>query len=424
MIQNCKCAISIIIPTYNVESYIARCLDSCINQTLHNIEILVIDDCGSDDSIAIAQRYADKDSRIRIIHNEKNLGTFGSRIEGIKAAGGRYIAFLDADDYLKLETCEKMLQLFTDSTLANTHTLIDLKTVESTPDIIHFKSHYTVNKQTKPLAKLTHYTRYMLPTRFSKAPLHNEQIAYNFFLNSKQFPKFTIWDKCYKTALVKQTLPLIESFIPLKLTMAEDMLKFFVISAFAKSYVSVDSRLYMYCLNDGSITQNPQAKQKKINDMSYIIQALHSLSKELKSHNALMPTIAQVMSKNLAALIILESRLSGMHGGGGYSRISTQLYIAFCGYATILARFFALHANDRDSSSAYATCGIRAYPSTQDVKIYALYPLTILTLLHIVITILESLPYLYPHFCLHSKPRQNQTLNLFNLIILKAHQCL
>ncbi|WP_110581745.1 glycosyltransferase family 2 protein [Helicobacter cinaedi] len=316
MIQNCKCAISIIIPTYNVESYIARCLDSCINQTLHNIEILVIDDCGSDDSIAIAQRYADKDSRIRIIHNEKNLGTFGSRIEGIKAAGGRYIAFLDADDYLKLETCEKMLQLFTDSTLANTHTLIDLKTVESTPDIIHFKSHYTVNKQTKPLAKLTHYTRYMLPTRFSKAPLHNEQIAYNFFLNSKQFPKFTIWDKCYKTALVKQTLPLIESFIPLKLTMAEDMLKFFVISAFAKSYVSVDSRLYMYCLNDGSITQNPQAKQKKINDMSYIIQALHSLSKELKSHNALMPTIAQVMSKNLAALIILESRLSGMHGGG------------------------------------------------------------------------------------------------------------
>lgn len=300
--------ISIIIPTYNVESYIARCLDSCINQTLHDIEILVIDDCGSDDSIKIAQSYADKDSRIRIIHNEKNLGTFGSRIEGIKAAGGRYIAFLDADDYLKPETCEKMFQLFTNSTLAPTHTLIDLKTTESAPDIIHFKSHYTANKQTKMIAKLTHYTRYALPTRFSKAPLHNEQIAYNFFLNSKQFPKFTIWDKCYKTALVKKTLPFIENFIPLRLTMAEDMLKFFVISAFAKSYVSVDSRLYVYCLNDSSITQNPQAKQKKISDMCHIIQALHSLSKELKSHNALMSTIAQVMSKNLAALIILESR--------------------------------------------------------------------------------------------------------------------
>ena len=329
--------ISIIIPTYNVESYIARCLDSCINQTLHNIEILVIDDCGSDDSIKIAQRYADKDSRIRIIHNEKNLGTFGSRIEGIKAAEGRYIAFLDADDYLKPKTCEKMFQLFTNSTLAPTHTLIDLKTTESAPDIIHFKSHYTANKQAKLPAKLTHYTRYALPTRFSKAPLHNEQIASNFFLASKQFPKFTIWDKCYKTSLVKKTLPFIENFIPLRLTMAEDMLKFFVISAFAKSYVSVDSRLYVYCLNDSSITQNPQAKQKKINDMCHIISALCPLSHSLESINPLMPRIAQTISKNLAALIILESRLSRMHGGGGFARMSTQLYRALCGSATIVA---------------------------------------------------------------------------------------
>lgn len=334
--------ISIIIPTYNVESYIARCLDSCINQTLHDIEILVIDDCGSDDSIKIAQSYADKDSRIRIIHNEKNLGTFGSRIEGIKAAEGRYIAFLDADDYLKPETCEKMFQLFTNSTLAPTHTLIDLKTTESAPDIIHFKSHYTANKQTKMIAKLTHYTRYALPIRFSKAPLHNEQIASNFFLASKQFPKFTIWDKCYKTALVKKTLPYLESFTSQKLLMAEDMLKFFVISAFAKSYVSVDSRLYVYCLNDSSITQNPQAKQKKINDMCHIIQALHSLSKELKSHNALMPTIAQVMSKNLAALIILESRLSRMHGGGDI--VESQHNIASHSVATRQSLQDSLHS--------------------------------------------------------------------------------
>lgn len=417
--------ISIIIPTYNVESYIARCLDSCINQTLHDIEILVIDDCGSDDSIKIAQRYADKDSRVKIIHNKQNLGLFSARIAGEKEAQGAYILPLDADDYLMLDMCETIYKTITNSIscpLPDSH--ITPKTLESAPDIIHFKSHYTANKQTKMIAKLTHYTRYALPTRFSKAPLHNEQIAYNFFLDSKQFPKFTIWDKCYKTALVKKTLPFIENFIPLRLTMAEDMLKFFVISAFAKSYVSVDSRLYVYCLNDSSITQNPQAKQKKINDMSYIIQALHSLSKELKSHNALMPTIAQVMSKNLAALIILESRNSIMHGGGGYDRISMQYHIAIYGYATILARFFALYTSRRDSSSAYAPCRIWAYPSTQDAKIYALYPLTILALLHIVIAILESLPYLYPYAYLYPKPRQNQTLNLFNLIILKAHQCL
>ena len=313
------CTFSIIIPTYNAESYIARCLESCINQTFSDIEILVVDDCGSDDSIKIAQSYAKQDSRIKIIHNEKNLGTFGTRIEGIKAAEGAYVAFLDADDYLKPNTCEKMLQHITNSTLAPTHntqSLIDSNTLESAPDIIHFKSHYTANKQTKPLAKLTHYLRYILPTRFCKTPLHNEQIAYNFFLDSRQFPKFTLWDKCYKTSLVKKTLPYLESFTSQKLLMAEDMLKFFVISAFAKSYVSVDSRLYVYCLNDNSITQNPQAKLKKINDMCYIISALRPLSHSLESINPLMPRIAQTMSKDLAALIILESRHNLMNGGG------------------------------------------------------------------------------------------------------------
>ncbi len=98
--------ISIIIPTYNVESYIARCLDSCVNQTLHNIEILVIDDCGSDDSIKIAQSYADKDSRIRIIHNKQNLGLFNTRITGERVARGEYILPLDGDDYISPFTCK------------------------------------------------------------------------------------------------------------------------------------------------------------------------------------------------------------------------------------------------------------------------------------------------------------------------------
>ena len=98
--------ISIIIPTFNVESYIARCLESCINQTLHDIEILIIDDCGSDDSIAIARDYAKKDSRIKIIHNPRNLGLFRSRTAGEKQARGAYILSLDGDDYLDLSTCK------------------------------------------------------------------------------------------------------------------------------------------------------------------------------------------------------------------------------------------------------------------------------------------------------------------------------
>ncbi|WP_243832725.1 MULTISPECIES: glycosyltransferase family 2 protein [unclassified Campylobacter] len=74
--------ISIIIPTYNVEKYIARALESCINQTFKDIEIIVVDDCGNDKSIEIAKEYAKKDTRIKIVYNEENLGLLRARYEG------------------------------------------------------------------------------------------------------------------------------------------------------------------------------------------------------------------------------------------------------------------------------------------------------------------------------------------------------
>ena len=103
--------ISIILPTYNVEKYIARALNSCINQSFKDIEIIVVDDCGSDNSIAIAKEYALKDERIKIIHNEKNLGLLRARYEGAKASNSQYIMFLDPDDYLELKACEECVKI-------------------------------------------------------------------------------------------------------------------------------------------------------------------------------------------------------------------------------------------------------------------------------------------------------------------------
>ncbi|EDP7363455.1 glycosyltransferase family 2 protein, partial [Campylobacter jejuni] len=103
--------ISIILPTFNVEKYIAKALESCINQSFKDIEIIVVDDCGSDKSIDIAKEYAKKDERIKIIHNEENLGLLRARYEGVKAAGGGYIMFLDPDDYLELNACEECVRI-------------------------------------------------------------------------------------------------------------------------------------------------------------------------------------------------------------------------------------------------------------------------------------------------------------------------
>lgn len=305
---------SIIIPTYNVERYIARCLESCINQTFSDIEILIIDDCGSDDSIKIAQSFAQKDSRIRIIHNAQNLGTFNARLEGIKHALGEYLLFLDADDYLELNACEVAWDKATIP--AQKELAQNTKSGQNArADIVHFKAHYLGDKNASFVENCKHKLRYLLPTRFSRAPLQNEQIAYNFFLKSKQFPKFTLWDKCYKASLLKQSALYLEN-ITRPLTMAEDMLKFFVIASLAKSYVSVNRRLYFYALNSTSATQNTRNTHKKIADMCFIAQYLGDLSKgalakALSATPNFLESITTRMSYNLCALIVLELRNCG-----------------------------------------------------------------------------------------------------------------
>ena len=95
--------VSIIVPIYNVSKYIEQCLNSLINQTLHNIEIILVDDCGSDDSISKAEQFANKDKRIKIIHNQGNQGLSESRNHGLKYAKGEYVAFLDSDDFIDIE---------------------------------------------------------------------------------------------------------------------------------------------------------------------------------------------------------------------------------------------------------------------------------------------------------------------------------
>ena len=93
-------------PIYNLEAYIKECLDSLINQTLQDIEIICINDCSCDNSLDIVKEYAAKDSRIIIVNNAKNLGAGISRNIGIHMARGKYLAILDADDFFDLNMLE------------------------------------------------------------------------------------------------------------------------------------------------------------------------------------------------------------------------------------------------------------------------------------------------------------------------------
>ena len=101
--------ISILIPVYNVEKYISRCIDSILAQTYQDFEIVIINDCTPDNSIDIIQQYIKKDSRIILLHNECNKGLMYSRYAGYSNAKGEYIIFVDSDDSLPEDALETLI---------------------------------------------------------------------------------------------------------------------------------------------------------------------------------------------------------------------------------------------------------------------------------------------------------------------------
>ena len=102
--------VSIIVPIYNAGKFLEKCLDTLVNQTLKDIEIILVLDCPTDGSDRIAREYAEKDPRIRLIINEQNLNIGLSRNEGLKIARGEYIGFSDHDDWRELDMYEKLYQ--------------------------------------------------------------------------------------------------------------------------------------------------------------------------------------------------------------------------------------------------------------------------------------------------------------------------
>jgi glycosyltransferase involved in cell wall biosynthesis len=98
--------ISVIIPVHNAEDFLNRCIDSVLSQTLSKIEIICIDDCSTDNSFAILQKYAENDSRISCFKNEINIGQGLTRNKGIDLARGEYIAFVDCDDWIEADMYE------------------------------------------------------------------------------------------------------------------------------------------------------------------------------------------------------------------------------------------------------------------------------------------------------------------------------
>ena len=128
--------ISVIIPVYNVEKYLCKCVDSVINQTYKDLEIILVDDGSPDSSGEICDEYAKKDARIKVIHKE-NGGLSSARNVALDVANGDYVAFIDSDDYINENTLKEVVE----------------KLDETQADVCMF-SHYTVNEHGETAHKL------------------------------------------------------------------------------------------------------------------------------------------------------------------------------------------------------------------------------------------------------------------------------
>lgn len=160
--------ISIIVPVYNAEKYLDRCLTNLVGQTYKDIEIILINDGSKDKSLEIGQKWAQKDARIRII-DQVNSGVSAARNAGIKAAKGEYIMFCDADDWYELNFCEKAC-----------------KEIENCDCAIF--NYYTVSCSTKQI--VAQYYNGIIDIRNSKDKL--------FELRQKGGILLPVWNKIYR----------------------------------------------------------------------------------------------------------------------------------------------------------------------------------------------------------------------------------
>ena len=102
--------VSVIVPVYKTEQYLDKCIQSIIDQTLDNIEVILVDDGSPDSCGKICDLYANKDSRIKVIH-KKNEGVSAARNDGIHAATGEYLIFVDSDDYLPINALQSLYEV-------------------------------------------------------------------------------------------------------------------------------------------------------------------------------------------------------------------------------------------------------------------------------------------------------------------------
>lgn len=208
-----KNMISVIVPVYNVEEYLEECLNSILNQTYKNLEIILIDDGSTDKSGEICDSYEKLDKRVRVIH-KVNGGLSSARNHGLKIANGEYISFVDSDDYIDIYTYEKAINCM----------------LKYDCDIVEFKICGRGIISEKKVIEMD-----------------KNEVMYKHISSDYEYPNVAVWNKLYKGNLIKN-LRFPEGKIH------EDYMFQCVALKNSVKYIFLNESLYYYRIRENSIT--------------------------------------------------------------------------------------------------------------------------------------------------------------------------
>lgn len=212
--------VSVIIPVYNVGRYLEACLNSVVNQTLDDIEIICVDDSSTDGSKETIERFAGTDKRIICVFHEENLGTNVTRKDGVRVSTGEYVMFLDGDDEFSLDACEKAFNAIQ----------------KAGTDMLQFGTEITGYMVSE--SRIKSNERFFAPF---PGTIENTDLIECVWKENRF--GFSLLNKIYSGSVARKAMEELEDIY---LTKAEDLYAFFLIAYYSRSYSWLDDKLYRY----------------------------------------------------------------------------------------------------------------------------------------------------------------------------------
>lgn len=277
--------VSVLVAAYNVKEYISEAMASVVAQTLKDIEIVVVDDCSTDGTFEIIQKYAALDSRIKVTRHKENSGILRTRRDGFLNSTGDYIMFLDGDDTLAPNACEKAYNAITKEKVDMLEFNFDVSFTHPSDNDVTLERNFR-----NDVCSTSHKV-----VSISKAGVLDSE-------ETGCFISFQLWNKIYKRTVIENAVPHLPDEY---LNMADDVFFSFFMQYYVHTYNYIADRLYVYKFGCGMSTTD-KLSDKLMNSlakMAYVYHTLCDFAKENGIETKCKAALRTVFTKTYSSIV-------------------------------------------------------------------------------------------------------------------------